>query len=132
MPKSEVFFVTPELRQVLENQPDDGPRSRLDPFRPFIVRWRRQGKTYRKIQEILATECKVRVHHETLRRFLKRRSRPRKPQPDLEFEPVTQPVNNSSAAVLPVERKPRMTAEERAALRASFDQPLFPTTGVRL
>jgi hypothetical protein len=37
-----------------------------------------------------------------------------------------EPVNSSGAAVQS-ERKHQMTPEERAALRASFDQPLFPT-----
>jgi hypothetical protein len=128
MPKSGIFFVTPELQQVLDNLPEDEPRSRLDPFKPFILRWRRQGKSYRKIRQMLQVECKVTVHHETLRKFVKLRSRSRKLQPDLEIEPATaQPVESSSAAVSSVERKPRLTAEERAALRASYDQPLFPT-----
>jgi hypothetical protein len=128
MPKSEVFFVTPELQQVLDNLPAKRPRSILDPFRPFILRWRREGRTYREIQQILAVECRVQVTYQMLFKFVKQRSRPRKPQPDLEIEPATtQPGNSSSAAVLPEARKPRMTAEERAALRASFDQPLFPT-----
>jgi hypothetical protein len=123
MPKSEVFFVTPELQHVLDNQPAKPPRSILDPFRAFILRWRREGRTYRDIQQILAVECKVRVHHETLRRFIKRRSRPRKAQPDLEFSPVN-PVETTDTVT------PRLTAEERAAaraaLRASYNQPLFP------
>jgi hypothetical protein len=130
MPKSEVFLVTPELQQVLDNQPAKTPRSILDPFRAFILRWRREGRTYRDIQQILAAECKVRVHHETLRRFIRRRSRPRKPQPDLEFEPATvQPVESSSAAVSAAARKPRMSIEERRAqadaIRAQFAKPEF-------
>jgi hypothetical protein len=125
MLKGGVFFVTPELQQLLDNLPADEPRSRLEPFKPFILRWRRQGKTYRRIAEILTNECKVSVSHIGVRKFVKRAARPRKTQPDLEIEPVAvQP--GESAAVLPVERKPRMTAEERAALRASYNQPLFP------
>jgi hypothetical protein len=129
MPKSKVFFVTPELQQVLDNQPAKPPRSVLDPFRVFILRWRREGRTYRDIQQILAVECKVRVHHETLRRFIRRRARPRKPQPNLDLEPVAvQPVEKSSAAVSTVERKPRISIEERRAqaeaIRTNF-KPLF-------
>ena len=132
MPRREILFVTPELQTVLDNLPaDEAPRSRLDPFRPFILRWRRQGKTYRRIQEILAVECKVRVHHETLRRFIRRRARPRKPQPNLESEPATvQPAESSSGAVSTDARKPRMSMEERIAqadaLRAQFAKPVLP------
>ena len=86
MPKQTLFFVTPELQRILDNLPEDEPRSRLEPFRAFILRWRREGRTYRKIRDILADECKVRVHHETLRRFVKRRAKPRKPKPELETE----------------------------------------------
>lgn len=130
MPKSEVFFVTSELQQVLDNQPPKPQRSILDPFRPFILRWRREGRTYRDIQQILAVECKVRVHHETLRRFIRRRARPRKPQPDLEFEPETvQPMNNSSAVSTDT-RKPRMTLDERRAqadaIRERLSKPPLP------
>jgi hypothetical protein len=129
MPKSEIFFITPDLQQVLDSVPEkNDPRSKLDAFKPYILRWRRQGKTYRRIAEILTNECKVSVSHKGVHKFVKRAARPRKPQPDLEIEPATvQPVASSSAAVSSVQRKPRMTPEERAALRASFDQPLFPT-----
>ncbi len=131
MPKPEIFVITPELQQVLDSVPEqNGPRSRLEPFKPYILRWRRQGKSYRKIQGILRNECKVRVHHETLRKFVKLRSRPRKPQqPDIDLEAATlHPVTTSSGAVSTVARKPRMTTEERRAqaevMRANF-KPLF-------
>ncbi len=128
MSKPEIFFITPDLQKVLDSVPEqNGPRSKLDLFRPYILRWRRQGKTYRHIAEILTKECKVSVSHKGVYKFVKRAARPRKLQLNLDLEPATvQPVDNSSTAVLPVERKPRMTAEERAALRASYDQPLFP------
>ena len=42
-----------ELLQLLENLPPDEPRSKLEPFRAYILRWRRQGRSYRRIQEIL-------------------------------------------------------------------------------
>ena len=128
MPKSEVFFVTPELQKVLDSWPADEPRSRLDPFRPFILRWRRQGRSYRKIQEILASQCKVRVHHETLRRFIRRRSRPRTIRPEVGVELAPIPTSQSASETLPVAAKPRMSIEERRAqaekLRADF-KPLF-------
>ena len=130
MPKSEIFVITPDLQRVLDSVPEkNDPRSKLDAFKPYILRWRRQGKTYRRIAEILTKECKVSVSHKGVHKFVKRAARPRKPiEPEIEIEPATvQPVNSSSTAVSTVERKPRMTPEERAALRASFDKPLFPT-----
>ena len=112
MPKQTLFFVTPELQRVLDNLPADEPRSRLEPFRAFILRWRREGRTYRKIQEILAVECKVRVHHETLRRFIKRRSKPRKPQPEPE---AGQLPLISTESPQPTSVGKKLTPEERAA-----------------
>jgi hypothetical protein len=126
MAKPEIFFITPELQQVLDSVPEQNDlRSKLDPFKPYILRWRRQGKTYRKIQQILRDKCQFEVAYGPLYRFVKRRSRPRKAQTDIDLDPVAvQPVNSSSAAVSPVERKPRMSIEERRAqadaLRAQF------------
>ncbi len=73
-----------ELLQLLENLPPDEPRSKLEPFRAIILRWRRQGRSYRRIQEILLEQCKVDVAYETLRRFVQRRERPRTAQPEAE------------------------------------------------
>jgi len=132
MPKSEIFVVPPELQQVLDNLPEDGPRlSRLEPFKPFILRWRRQGRSYRKILRILRAECHLKVAYGTLHEFVKLRSRPRKPQPNLESEPATvQPAESSSGAVSTDARKPRMSMEERIAqadaLRAQFAKPVLP------
>jgi len=115
MPKQTLFFVTPELQRVLDNLPEDEPRSRLEPFRAFILRWRREGRTYRKIQEILAAECKVRVHHETLRRFVKRRAKPRKPKPELETEQALMVTTQPQPA------EPEITP--RTYIKPSSEQP---------
>jgi len=125
MPKSGVFFVTPELQQVLDTLPEDQPRSRLEPFRPFILRWRREGRSYERIRQILRDECKVTVAHATLFKFVKLRSRPRKPKHAFEIEPVvTQLMESPSAVVSTLARKPRMSIEERQAqadaIRAQF------------
>ena len=57
-------------------------------------------------------ECKVRVHHETLRRFIKRRSKPRKPQPELDPEQLplvsAEPLQSDGTGK-------KLTPEERAA-----------------
>jgi hypothetical protein len=110
MAKPTVFFVTPELQQVLDSLPADEPRSRLEPFRAFILRWRREGRSYRKIQAILAAECRTPVCYETLRSFVQRRSRPRKPKAELEQPLLTQPESPQPASAV---KKP--TPEERAA-----------------
>jgi hypothetical protein len=73
-----------ELLKLLENLPPDEPRSKLEPFRAIILRWRRQGRSYRRIQQILLEQCNVDVAYETLRRFVQRRERPRAVQPEAE------------------------------------------------
>ena len=89
MRKYGVFVVTDELQQVLDNLPPNETRSsRLEPFRASILLWRREGRSYRKIQHILAAECRVQVTYETLRRFVKLRSKPRKPKAEPECEQV--------------------------------------------
>jgi hypothetical protein len=98
MPKQTLFVLTAELQQVLDNLPSLEPRSRLDPLRPFILRWRREGRSYRKIQQILEDKCNVQVHNETLRRFVKRRAKPRKPQPEVELPQAPVPQAHLPAA----------------------------------
>jgi hypothetical protein len=136
MPKSEVFFITPELQQVLDHLPAKRPRSILDPFRPFILRWRRDGRTYRDIQQILAVECKVQVTYQMLFKFVKLRSRPRKPQPDIEFEPATQPVvqmpltravpKNSDQSSDPYAEARERMRKHKEAKAVQKSEPLFP------
>jgi hypothetical protein len=122
-----------ELLKLLENLPPDEPRSKLEPFRAYILRWRRQGRSYRRIQEILREQCQIEVAYETLRRFVQRRQRPRaaeqEPEPVAAASPVTvAPLNEvakpscnfdtdgprtTSAAT--EEKRPRLSPEERAA-----------------
>jgi hypothetical protein len=126
MPKPVVFFVTPELQQVLDNLPADEPRSRLEPFRSFILRWRREGRSYRRIQEILADKCNVRVSSEGLRKFVRSRARPRQVQPEIETEPPTMPPVKPPPPATPGKR---LSAEERAAQVAyirSLNKPELP------
>ena len=77
-------MVTPELQQMLDNLPLNEPRSKLEPFRPFILRWRRDGRSYRRIREILATHCDVRVSHVAILKFVRKKARTRKPEPEFE------------------------------------------------
>jgi len=87
-----------ELLKHLENLPPAEPRSKLEPLRDYILRWRRQGRSYRRIQQILREHCQMDVAYETLRRFVQRRETSRSAEP----EPVA-----ASAAPLSDEAKPR-------------------------
>ena len=71
-----------ELLRRLENLPAAEPRSKLEPLRDYILRWRRQGRSYRRIQRILHEHCKMDVAYETLRRFVQRRENPRSTEPE--------------------------------------------------
>ncbi len=42
-----------ELLKRLENLPPAEPRSKLEPLRELILRWRQQGRSYRRIQQLL-------------------------------------------------------------------------------
>jgi hypothetical protein len=117
MPSQTLFFVTPELQQVLDNLPADEPRSRLEPFRAFILRWRRKGRTYRRIQTILRNECRVAVSISTLFNFVERRSKPRKVRLEVDDLLPVVPVQQQLTEV--ATPKPRRTPEEIAALRAA-------------
>jgi hypothetical protein len=112
VPKSGVFFVTAELQNMLDNLPADEPRSRLEPFRAFILRWRREGRSYRRIQQILADQCGVRVATDTLHKFVQSRSRPRKAQSGAEIkQPPIALVEPDQTA----NSDKRLSPEERAA-----------------
>jgi hypothetical protein len=140
MSKPEIFFITPYLQKVLDSVPEqNGPRSKLDLFRPYILRWRRQGKTYRHIAEILTKECKVSVSHKGVYKFVKRAARPRKLQPDLEIEPATSqqvsslPLTRVAATSKNSDESSDQYAEARERMRKHKEtaavqksEPLFP------
>ena len=67
-----------DLERRLKDLPDDAPRSKLEPYREHILRWRRRGRTYRRIAEILHTECGVTVSIARLHGFVKARARQEK------------------------------------------------------
>jgi len=87
----------------------------------------------------LALECKVKVAHQTLRRFIKRRAKPRKPKPDFEMEPATvravAQIPVTSGAAIPqnsdqssdpyAEARERMRKHKEAAA-VQKSEPLFP------
>jgi hypothetical protein len=111
-----------ELLQLLENLPPDEPRSKLEPFRAIILRWRRQGRSYRRIQEILLEQCQLAVAYETLRRFVQRRERPRAALPEDEA-PIT-----PSAPPVPASADPYAEARERMRRFKAEPVPVKPVT----
>jgi len=123
-----------ELEQIYDSTPEDDPRSRLEPYRELILRWRRRGRSYEKIRQDLRDRCNVKVAHGTLFNFVKRRSRPRKPEADLEMETVT--VEPMERGTLAATSGKRLSAEERAAqvefIRSLNNKPVVeeqPKTG---
>jgi hypothetical protein len=101
------------LQQIFDSVPEDEPRSRLEPYRELILQWRRQGRSYRGIQKLLSDKCQITIAYEPLRRFVKRRSRPRKPQ----IETVTDLPAMTSPPEPGHPAKPNLpvSAEEKAA-----------------
>jgi hypothetical protein len=61
-----------QVRQLLNELPERGPRSRLDPFRELIVEMRRRQYSYREISRFLVDRCGVEVSHNSVRNFLNR------------------------------------------------------------
>ena len=74
------------LQQIFDETPQDDAKSKLDPYRKLIFRWRRQGRTYRRIRDLLAEKCGVQTNVANLYRYTQRRVRPRKPESGLEAE----------------------------------------------
>ena len=90
------------IQQLFVDAPEDAPCSRLEPYREQILLWRRQGKSYRRISGVLNERCNCTVSHVALRKFVQRRSRPRKAQPEVQPDaavapekPVMAPSDNS-------------------------------------
>jgi hypothetical protein len=94
------------LKRILDSLPPDQPRSRLEPFREYILRWRRQGRSFERIRSILKDECNISVALSTLHEFTAKRSRPRTPQPESEGEMSA----TTSVADRPPLKTPRLTA----------------------
>jgi hypothetical protein len=106
------------------------PLSRLEPHREFILRLRRDGRSYRQIRTILAERCSLQISRNALFEFVKRRSRPRKHPVNhaaLEHEPAypqavsQQPTPQDSWPK--IRRTPEEVAEMRARARAANHKP---------
>jgi hypothetical protein len=76
-----------ELQRIFDSIPDEEARSRLEPYRELILRWRRKGRSYRWICRTMNEKCGVTVAYGPLYRFVQRLSRPRKIQRDIELQP---------------------------------------------
>jgi hypothetical protein len=117
-----------EIEEILKSIPEDEPRSQLEPYRELILRLRRQGRPYRRIQELLEEKFGVKVATPTLFRFVKRRARPRNEEPAT----TTPAAMTPSPAEQPVTSQPRRrySPEEIAAMRAAASvenhKPSFP------
>jgi hypothetical protein len=107
--------LSPKDLHTLVNLPLDESHSRLGPYKELILRWRRQGRGYTRIRELLAEKCSVTISRQVLTRFIKRHSKARKAerdlqdQLDLDLEPAT-PLGQASSS-----GSKRLTPEERAA-----------------
>jgi hypothetical protein len=131
---SGVLAVKEELQRIYDSVPEDEPRARLEPYRELILRWRRQGRTYHRIRELLATRCNLTVAYVTLYRFIKKCSRPRKPKPDLDLESATvqpvAPVRQAAATSIPKNSNqsgdPYAEVRERMRKHKEAPPPLKP------
>jgi hypothetical protein len=118
-----VLAMNNDLQQIFDRTPDDEPRSKLEPYRELILRWRRQGKTYRRICSLLRENCNISIGKSALNEFVQRRSRPRKASAPLEMErpssPVTQDVFDGK-----LRHSPEEIAAWREAARSANHQPV--------
>ncbi len=63
------------LETILDTLPTKPPRSRLEPYREFILELRRRGRTYRDIAGILTEKCQLRVSASGVHDFVRIRTR---------------------------------------------------------
>ena len=112
MPMSGVLPMNGDHQRVADSELEDEPRSRLEPYREVILRWRRQGRSYRRICKLLGDKFDLKVGRTALHEFVWRRSRPRKVAPEPEIEQPTMLATEPAQAPMPVTK---LTAEERAA-----------------
>jgi hypothetical protein len=108
----------PKLEQILKNLPPAKTKGRLESYREFILRLRRDGRSYTEIQQILTTKCGIQISVTGIFKFVHSRQRPRtatNPEPPQQQNPVHQQ---------PIEREEqpkvtrRWTQEEIEAMRA--------------
>ncbi len=118
-----------ELQRIFDSVPEEEPRSRLEPYRELILRWRRQGRSYRRIRQLLAEQCSVGVTTSMLHKFVKSRSRPRKAEPEFQSEPVTIVPLSDEKSLLPsnLDLPPgvRQTVKTQNSANGELTRPAF-------
>jgi hypothetical protein len=131
MPSLGFLTVNSKLQRIFDSAPEDEPRSRLEPYRELILRWRRQGRSYRRICKLLSEKCQLKVSYLALYEFVQRRSRPRKAEQKPERQPaeIAPPEQTLKEQAMTFRPRPRRTPEEIAAMRAaasaSNHKPVF-------
>jgi hypothetical protein len=114
------------LQKIFDSVPADDPRSRLEPYCELILRWRRQGRTYHRIRQLLAEQFDITVAYVTLYRFIQRRSRPKTDSPPEAQLAIIMPVVAEEKSPLRSSRpSPEEIAAMREAARASNHKPVF-------
>jgi hypothetical protein len=121
---SGVLAVNPELLRIYDGTPEDEPRSRLQPYCELILRWRRQGKSYRKICKLLADKCDVRIGRTALNEFVQRRSRPRKVRAEVELQPEAAQTELPGAPTQYNKLSQDELARQRALIRDLRNKPV--------
>jgi hypothetical protein len=60
-----------QLRRLLEELPERGPRSRLHPYGDLIAEMRHRNYSYREIARFLAERCGFQITHNAVRNYVK-------------------------------------------------------------
>ncbi len=114
-----------DFQRIIDGLPEDEPRSRLEPYREIILRWRRQGRSYRRICTLLAAKFELKVGRTALHEFVQRRSRPRM----MSLEPaIDQPKTPTAEPEATTRQDKKLTAEERVAQVAFIRSLNRPTS----
>jgi len=108
-----------DTQALLETLPDDEPRSRLEHHRELILRLRRQGRTYRRIRQILAEKRGLTVSLSTLHGFVERRARR-----VMKSETIAEDGSASSA---PTQVRGQDRSEQMDHMRALRNKPAAQT-----
>jgi hypothetical protein len=121
---SGVLAVNPELQRIFDSIPDEEIRSRLEPYSELILRWRRKGRSYRWICRTMNEKCGVTVAYGPLYRFVQRRSRPRKGQPEVELQPEAAQTEQPVARTKYTKLSPDEVARQRALIQDLRNKPV--------
>lgn len=111
------------LQEILDSLDEKPPRSRLMPYREFIIELRRRKYTYRDIRQILWEKCQLQVSISTLHSYLRVQKNPKRisrtdvvsgqPKPQRKKAPEKIPISALSKKNKPA--KPFIEARQRIA-----------------